>query len=357
MKTGDQTPLICYQEMTRASWRQFRPTTDGHVAAVSVDRRSQLALMDRRPSPSEIYYRPPAGVYWVDVSVHHAMLHLELPTAEGVFAFRAAIDVAWRISDPVRAVKDGVKLCEPIYRPFLERKLRDMSQEFEVGSFADAERHINTYFADRAVDLPSGVAMVRCIVKLAPEDSARNHIQQRTFDRHKAERRNAEHKAHLHGAELQHDWNTTAHGLAMQSLAHGQETAAVEQRHREELEQQRIAHYTSALQTGGIGVLALQLASSPADVSEVVQIMLHQKQLDLESARDVLNTLMEQRLITRRDVQDVMAPISKVIADRLNPTASLAHREPLPELAAPPVGPVGQVEESEGLDEDESDHD
>ncbi|GAB0107428.1 hypothetical protein JMUB6875_64220 [Nocardia sp. JMUB6875] len=332
---------------------------DGHTAAVSVDSRGQLVLMNRRPSASESYYRPASGVYWVDVAVQYARLQLELPTAEGVFAFHAAIDVAWRISDPVQAIKDRLSEGEAVYRPFLERKLRDMSQEFEVDRFADAERHINTYFTDRTVDLPSGVALLRCMVTLAPEESARNHIQERTFDRRRTERRNAEHTAHLHGAELQRDWNAAAHGLAMQSAKQGQDIAALEQRHSAELEQQRILHYTKALQSGGVGILALQLASNPADVSEVVQIMLRQKQLDFEGARGVLDALMEQRLITRRDVQDILAPTSKVIADRLSPapTVAPAYHEPFSELAASPATTAEEAEKIEDPDEDDPDHD
>ncbi|WP_280396122.1 hypothetical protein [Nocardia brasiliensis] len=324
MSTHDVTSLIRYEEMTRVTWRKFRPIVGAYFAAVAVDRRGDLRLVERRPAASEVYYSPPPGVFWVDVSVHRAPLKLELPTMEGVFGFRAEVDLSWQIRKPIEAVRDKLASGEDVYRPFLENQLRNLSRQFEADRFPDAEQHINTHFVDRSIDLPSGVTLLDCKVKLAPEDSTLIHIQQRTHDRRQEERREAAHKAQLHDVHLQHDETETEHRLAVQNAMHMQDIATLEQRHRLELERQRMDFYAAALQAGELGAISLKLASNREDVNEVIQLLMQQRQLDFESAHGALKALLEQRLVNRRDVQDIMARATKVVADHWSKTPQTA---------------------------------
>ncbi|MFC9997133.1 hypothetical protein [Nocardia sp. NPDC127526] len=336
MSANDPTPLIHYKDMTRATWRKFRPTPDGYAAAVSQDRRGQLMLMDRRPVASEIFYSPPPVLFWVDVSVHHTSLNLDVPTAEGVFDFHAAVDLSWRIGNPVEAVRTNLASGELVYRPFLENRLREICRRFETAQFSDAEQHLNTYFTDRSVDLSCGVVLLDCKVKLAPEESTLIHIQQRTRDRWKEERREADHKAQLHDVHLQHDENETDHSLALQNVRFKQEIVELEQRHVLELERQRMDFYAVALQAGDFGAISLKLASNREDVNEVIQLLMRQRQLDFESAHGALKALLDQRLVNRRDVQDIMARATKVIADHWTQLPQAGPAEQPQQLAASP---------------------
>ncbi|MFE7719706.1 hypothetical protein ACFU44_11775 [Nocardia rhizosphaerihabitans] len=279
-------------------------------------------LIDRRLSASEVFYSPPAGVFWVDVGVHHESNQYELPTAEGVFNFIAEVDVSWRVGDPVQAVDDRAASGEAVYRPFLEQELRRISREFGLDQFSQAELRINGHFADRTIELPCGITLLSCVVKLAPESSTHSHLRQATYDRRKEQRRAAEHESLLRTGLLKQTENETRHDLALQSTRHDHEIAELEERHRLELEQLRMSFYTEALQSGDLGVLTFRLSANRDDVDDVIQLMMRQRKLDFETAHSALNSLLEQRMVNKRDVQDIMARASKIMADSWSPTSA-----------------------------------
>ncbi|MGW6427608.1 hypothetical protein ACWF82_33470 [Nocardia sp. NPDC055053] len=342
--------------MERAAWRTFRPPTDGH-AAVSVDRAGELLLLTRRPSAGEVFFGRPVGVHWVDVAVHHEPCKFDLPAAEGVFSFTAEVDTAWQVTDPVKAVKDHPASGEQVYRPFLERELRRLSREYQVEGFAVAERDINEHFAGRVFELGCGITLLSCSVKLAPESSTHAYIQEATFDHRKAQRRAAEHDARLHTAQLQLSENESQHGLRLQTSHQDYELVKLAQRRDLELEQQRMSFYAEALQGGELSVLAYRLASNRDDVNEVIALMMRQKQVDFDAAHGMLNALLDQSLVNKRDVQDIMARATAVIADHLGPAALGTGPEvpPKPELAASPMSAL--VQEAEVLDRSDDDDD
>lgn len=310
--------------------------------------------MDRRPAASEIFYDPPPVVFWVDVSVHHANLQLELPAAEGVFDFLATVNLSWRIGNPVEAVRARLASGEPVYRPFLENRLREITRRFDSAQFSDAEQYINTYFDDRTVDLACGVTLLDCKVKLAVEENTRIHIQQRTHDRWNLERREANHKYQLHDVHLQQDENETEHRLALQNARFKHDIAGLEQKHKLELERQRMDFYAAVLQGGDEGAIALKLASNREDVNEVIQLLMRQRQLDFESAHGALKALLDQRLVNRRDVQDIMARATKIIADHWSKTPQLAvPAEQAQQLTASPKPVEGSAHVVDGSDDED----
>ncbi|WP_278263546.1 hypothetical protein [Nocardia sp. AG03] len=317
--------------------------------AVSVGRGSDLAVADRRLSAAEAYYSPPLAMYWVDVGVHHAVDKFDLPTAEGVFTFAAEADLSWRISDPVRAVADRTSSGEAVYRPFLAQEFRRLSRDFDPDQFAEAEKCINEHLGDRSFELTCGVTLLGCAVRLRPGASTHTHLREAGLDKRRAQRREAAHSALMHSAELHRVEDATLHDLTRQNRAHRRELTELEQQHQLILEQQRMSVYADALQTGELGVLALRLATNREDVNQVIQLMMDQKKLDFDSARLTLNALLEQRLVSRRDVQDIMSHATKLVAGQLNPRAMVGASVPpkSPELTAL-VKPA--VEEAEIVD-------
>ncbi|WP_336081107.1 hypothetical protein [Nocardia sp. SSK8] len=341
MFTDGPSPLIRYVEMNRTSWRRFRPAAGGHLVAVSVGRGSDLAIVDRRLSAAEAYYSPPQAVYWVDVGVHHAVEKFDLPTAEGVFIFVAEADLSWRISDPVRAVADRTSSGEAVYRPFLAQEFRRLSRGFDPDQFVQAEECINDHLGGRSFELACGITLLSCAVRLRPGASTHTHLRETGLDKRRAQRREAVHSALMHSAGLHRVENATLHDLVRQNTTHRREITELEQHHQLILEQQRMGVYADALQTGELGVLALRLATNREDVNQVIQLMMDQKKLDFDSARLTLNALLEQRLVNRRDVQDIMAHATKLVAGQLSPRGPVSAVPPkspeLTILAKPPV--------------------
>ncbi|WP_327109678.1 hypothetical protein OHB12_17505 [Nocardia sp. NBC_01730] len=355
--TIDRTrQLIQYAEVQRSAWRAFRPPTDGH-AAVSVDRAGSLTLLTRQPSAGEIFFRPPMGVYWVDVAVHHNSCRFDLPTAEGVFTFTAEVDVTWRVVDPEKAVKDRPATGELVYRPYLEQQLRRLSREYQVEHFAVAEREINDHF-DKPIALDCGISLLSCSVKLSPEAGTHAYLQEATFDHRKAQRREAEHGARMHTAHLQSSENETQHGLQLQTSHQSYELTKFAQQRSLELEQQRMSFYAEAIERGDLSPLAHRLASNRSDVNEVIGLMMQQKQVEFDAAHAMLKALLNQNLVNKRDVQDILAHASAAIADQVNP-ASVGSGSVAPPKAELVVSPMAALmQNAEVLDRsDENDDD
>lgn len=353
MLADGPSPLIRHVEMNRASWRRFRPAAAGHLVAVSVGRGSALAVVDRRLSAAEAYYNPPLAVYWVDVGVHHEIGKFDLPTAEGVFTFAAEADLSWRISDPVRAVADKTSSGEDVYRPFLAQEFRRLSRGFEPDQFAQAEKCINDHLGGRSFELTCGVTLLSCAVRLRPGASTHTHLREAGLDKRRAERREAVHSALMHSAGLHRVENATLHDLARQSTVHHREISELEQHHQLMLEQQRMGVYAEALQTGEFGVLALRLATNREDVNHVIRLMMDQKKLDFDSARLTLSALLEQRLVNRRDVQDIMVHATNLVAGHLSPRGrAVPPKSPELTIMAKPT-----VEEAEIIDTPTADGD
>ncbi|MGW4094053.1 SPFH domain-containing protein [Nocardia sp. NPDC004750] len=354
--TIDRTrQLVQYAAVQRSAWRTFRPPVDGH-AAVSVDRAGRLTLLTRQPSAGEIFFRPPTGVYWVDVAVHHNSCRFELPTAEGVFTFTAEVDVTWRVADPEKVVKDRPATGEQVYRPYLERQLRRLSREYQVEHFAIAEREINDHF-DKPIALDCGISLLSCTVKLSPEASTHAYLQEATFDHRKAQRREAEHGARMHTAQLQSSENESQHGLQLQTSHQSYELTKFAQQRSLELEQQRMSFYAEAIQRGDLSPLAYRLASNRSDVNEVIGLMMQQKQVDFDAAYAMVKALLNQNLVNKRDAEDILTYVSAAFADQVNPasvgTGSVAP--PKPELVVSPMAAL--VQDAEVLDRSDDDDD
>lgn len=356
----DVRPLVRYVEMDRAAWRKIRPSSSGHTAVVLVGRDGRLLLVERRLSASEVFYSPPAGIFWVDVGIHHESIQLELPTAEGVFCFLAEVDVAWRVRDPKRAVDDRITIGAEVYRPFIEHEFRQVSRGYHLHQFVLAEQRINGHFADREIKLSGGISLLTCRVRLALEPSGQSHLRQLTYDARKQQRRDAEHEATLHMAELAKAEENARHELALQDARHRHEIAELEEKYRLELEQMRMSFYAQALESGDLGALTFRLAANREDVAEVIDLMMREKQMDFETAHSALRVLLEQRMVNKRDVQDIMARATKIIAEGWRPAsaaivsaASESSREPT--MLAKSAAAQSDVETR--LDDDHDDDD
>ncbi|MQY29194.1 hypothetical protein [Nocardia aurantia] len=352
MSANGRSDLLQYARMTWADWWKFRPVSGGHWVTVTMDAAGELRPIDRRPTT---FINLPTGVYWVDTSIHHASLRLELPAAEGVLNFLADVDLSWRIVNPVQAVQDRVVNGENIYRPFVEHELRVRSRRFEAARFTEAEEHVNNTFVVRPVELPCGAALLNCKVRLRPEPDTFGHLKQRIFDARAAEHRAAENRAQLNAVRLTMQENEAEHGLASQSARFEHELAALAERNRLELEQAGIAHYAKTLQDGGIEMLlALRLASGRTDVDDVIQMVMTERKVDLDTAKGIVEALLGQRLYNKRDVAPLMAGVSAVIQKQVkHPPLGAPTPEPARQLTG--SNPVSDADESDDADDDSDD--
>ncbi|MBF6090779.1 hypothetical protein [Nocardia cyriacigeorgica] len=322
MNPNNPEALVRYMGMSSESWRQFRPQSDGYWLTVSVDRRGHLATIDRKPVG--IFGTRPTGVFWVNVAVHHASFEVEVPSSENALNFLVQTHLAWRVTDPIAAIRANVRAPELVYRPVVEQHMRAMCRQFDVDRFLDAEGQINTFFASRPIELGHGLTLLECRVQLRPDAETLGHLRTRTLDRRAAERRLVEHHSLLRDVEFKHEENGASHTLAMQSAQFEHEVAALKGRNSITREKLRVDHYMQALSEGDLSMFALQLASRRDDVGEVIQQLIVQHNLNKDSAREIVTALIRKGMLNKRDSDQLLSRVNALIDSAITPTVTAA---------------------------------
>ncbi|RDI69032.1 SPFH domain-containing protein [Nocardia pseudobrasiliensis] len=311
MNANNPEVLIYYSEMSVESWRRFRPQSDGYWLTVSLDRNGRLVPIGRKLSGP--FASRPTGVFWVNVAVHHASFQVEVPTSEHTLNFVVQAHLSWRITDPVRAIRDNVRAAELVYRPIVEQHLRAMGRQFDVDRFLDAEQHVNSFFASRTLELGCGLTLLECRVQLRPDAETLSHLRRRTLNQRAEERRLAEHHVTLRDAEFEHE---IANLKGQNSIAR---------------EQIRMEHYLSALRDGDLSLFALQLASRRDDVGKVIDQLIVQRDVNTQSAREIITLLLDKGMLNKRDGDQLLAKVNALIDSATKPT-SVAGSDSAPDI-------------------------
>ncbi|NGY58089.1 hypothetical protein G7043_03980 [Lentzea sp. NEAU-D13] len=324
-------PLITKLEPSRSDLFRDRPMPGGERATVYLDRRGQLYQSDRPLTAGEITINRPRSVYLVDTSVHPYTLALDLPAQEDAFPFHAEVTARWRIGDPCEAVKTRLAEAGHVLAPYLRQTLREISNSYAIEERPAAERAMLRYFSDQGpLMLPQGVLLVHCSVSLSLDGPALEELQNRKRHEWSAQQYVRQSTSIQQNAEL-----TRAQETNRQALERA------EADHQLRLTQRRMDFYHRALEGGQESLVALQLASSPAEVNNVLALFMQRDRLDFETAKELLSSLLDNGLVTHGDVQSIMSQASSVIANQLS-RASLGLPAPsggLPIAAPPPARP------------------
>ncbi|MFI5784024.1 hypothetical protein [Nocardia sp. NPDC051570] len=301
MNANNPELLVYYSAMSIESWRQFRPQSDGYWLTVSLDHSGRLVPIERKSAG--IFASRPIGVFWVNVAVHHSSFQVEVPASEHTLNFVVQTHLSWRITDPLRAIRDNVRAAEFVYRPIVEQHLRAMGRQFDVDRFLDAEQHVNSFFASHPIELGHGLTLLECRVQLRPDAETLGHLRHRTLDRRAAERRLAEHHVALHDAKFEH------------------EVADLKGQNHIAREQLRMEHYRGALREGDLSMFALQLASRRDDVGKVIEQLIAQQDINKQSAREIITLLLDKGMLNKRDGDQLLAKVNALIDSATKPTA------------------------------------
>ncbi|MDX8031055.1 hypothetical protein SK803_12580 [Lentzea sp. BCCO 10_0856] len=311
--------LITKLEPSRSDLFRDRPMPGGERATVYLDRRGQLYQSDRPLTAGEIAINRPRSVYLVDTSVHPYTLVLDVIAQEDAFPFHAEVMARWRIGNPCEAVQTSLVDAGHVLAPYLRQTLSEISTSYAIEERSAAERAMIRYFSDQGpLMLAQGVQLVHCSVSLTLDGPALEELRKRK----------------------QHEWNAQEYARQTTALHQNAELEKVQERtrhtreraeteHQLTLTQRRMVFYGEALAGGQDSLVALQLASSPAEVNNVLALFMQRDRMDFETAKDLLNSLLENRLVNHSDVQGIMSQASSVIANQLS-RASLGLPAPAP---------------------------
>lgn len=311
-------PLVTQTKPTRSGLLKDRPAPSGDLAVVFLDRRGRLRHITRTLTPGEIVIDRPRVLYQVDTAEHQSTYTLELPAQEDALGFRAQAQATWRVTDPCEAVNTKLTDADPLVRPHLERTLRAISRTFSVEQRQDAERAMLDHFANRGPEqLPQGVSLIRCALTLDLDESTMQHLKGRVQHRRTQEKRFNEHDIRTQDTSLSIKEDKHLQELIKQQADFNLERTRAEEEHRLALEKMRMSFYVDALDAGHMNLIALRLATNRDDVNDVISLFMNQRQVDYDAARGMLTALLENNLVNRKDVADIMARATTVVADQL----------------------------------------
>ncbi|UOZ11330.1 hypothetical protein [Amycolatopsis sp. WQ 127309] len=320
-------PIVRTVAVSRTSLRKDNPATSGHSAVVYVTKSGEYRLGTGRLTMGELWLATPREMFLVDIQPRYETYAMELPSQEEAFYFAASVRVTWHVHDPIAAVK--AQKVEPyaIIRDILERRLRDVTRDFEVEQSASAERKIEHLFGHQVIRISDVVDVTSCSAVLALEESTREHIAKRT-------QRIRDRETELGAQELR-----------VLHAEHERTLENMKEKHDLELKQERLRFYAEVLREGDINVLALRLAGNKEDIQDVLELWKDQKQLDYDRSLTVLNTLLEARLVTRRDVAGLLADAND----------TLVGKPGVPEPPKPVTAKSSRADLDDEDDEDEDD--
>jgi hypothetical protein len=165
------------------------------------------------------------------------------------------------------------------------------------------------------------VFVTRCTVELSLDEQTQEHVASRTFAVRSRETRDLEHEAAKQESMLSQREALLSNQLERQTAEHLQELAEMAEKHERQLLEERMAFYANALAGGNFNLIALKLADSNEDVDEVIGLIMRQRNLDFEGARGMLTSMIEEGLVNRSQVQDILARINTVMNDHLTKPA------------------------------------
>lgn len=304
-------PLVFRQEMSPTGAFN-RPVSGGEFASVYLSRRSEL--LHRPVNWAEASTM--RAVYLVDTSVHVSPYRLDLPAQEDAFSFIGEVLAHWQIDDPCEAVRTSLADADPVVRGHLVKTLRDLSRGFSIEDRANAEVAASRQLAV-SVQLPQGLLLRECTVTLSLDEHTKKILQARKRHEWATQERSREHDARTRDSQLLAIEQKMQLQLEANRADFELQRKQLEEEHRMHLEKVRMEHYGKALAEGPMALVALRLANRPEDVNEVIAMFMQQYKLDFEAARGMLNSLLENGLVNRSNVADIMARSTAVIADRL----------------------------------------
>ncbi|MEU6155069.1 hypothetical protein ABZ816_34295 [Actinosynnema sp. NPDC047251] len=306
-------------DLTYAELWKKRPVPRPDQATVYLDRHGKYQHLTH-----QLGFGDGAGlraVFLVDTSVFNRHLVLRVPSAERAYSFIAQVDASWRITDPVAAVETNLTDAEFIVKAYLTRKLREITVEHAIEEVAVAEQEVHQAFGfTHKRTLKQGLGLLDCGVALSLDDSTAGEVRRRKEHTRALAARRRENEATRADLDLRAIEQRAQLDLEAQRAVFELERQKRQQEHELTMKRVEMEFYADAIKNDEMNLIGLKLAAHPDQVNEVIALFMQQRRLDFEGARGLLNSLLDNGLVSRGNVADIMAKATAVIANRLSDT-------------------------------------
>ncbi|WP_369200461.1 PE-PGRS family protein [Streptomyces sp. PU-14G] len=286
-------PVLTVRQLSRFDHRREYSRIDNALVFTTDKGAYDVYLPPHRPARSLFSAKRYTAVYEVDMGVHTCTASLLLPSDNDAFDFTAHVEMTWQVSRPEQFVHSGERNVPTCLRLRLEQLMYPVSRAFSVDRSADAERAVCRAVA-AAGELGEDAGLrTSYAVRLRLDDAAIAHQQELRRIRYADEQLGWSHDLAMREDRLRAEQSTEQarceHELVM---LRGRQQEDVR-----ELEAEKVRHYESYLQRGGVAMWALHLAQNPED-SRLVMENLRKDQMDLirNQASVALQVLKEGKL-------------------------------------------------------------
>ncbi|MFG1916684.1 CHAT domain-containing protein [Micromonospora sp. NPDC048898] len=186
---GPAIPLILSAEPVR--WFMPPPSHGPSAAIVYSTRQDGLEVADSgrlmawwHPGFMARY----ATRYEVDISDHSVVVDLRLPTEGGAYHFEASIAVGFRVTDPARIVRRGVRDAAVLVREFLLGTCRPITSRYAIDEVIRAEAAIRRRLG-QDTSVPDGITLRLKSVRLSLDERVGRYVREREWKRAQDDRR------------------------------------------------------------------------------------------------------------------------------------------------------------------------
>jgi hypothetical protein len=240
-------PIVDARPLSRLHFLHRKVPAPPWVARVFVLANGRLVdfAWDRQPTAGELLWGGFRTCYEVDMSLRRLRLAITLPSAGDAFAFRAEVDVQWRVTDPKRVVAAGVTDVRKVLEPLLLDGLRQATRSTQAFDVEVAEKAANAQFGP--------------------------------------------------------DWLAADHGLWTKVLVRLRMDQQKEESVRLEAE---VEAYKTLIAGGDLNQFALQLAKNPEQVEAVVRLLVQDRDIHRKQVYDFISQLLESDALDRWQIED-----------------------------------------------------
>ncbi len=316
-------PLILNVEpVTKENWNK---SAEAHISVVYTDADGNI--LDGRPSKWSAG-RTYRTRYEVDRSTHTRKARLDttrLQSSGGLYSFDADVDIKFAGTKPTTIVRSRITDALPIIYGHLVRIFWPVTQTFEITQAREAEAELNKLLRDPR-ELPEGITILECFVRLTPEAKAKQHLLDIEAAAQSVRVGDAQHKADTAAAKRQNELNRINQQARID--AEGLEHAALADR-----------------PVDVRGMILNHVARHPDQTQYATEMLLRyeaaiSEKQDTDDKRfmDLVRYMSEQGLLQPVDVQHMLRGPA---VSRMQEIAAPAPRQISPPLARPAVQKSG----------------
>ena len=285
--TDTYNPILAKEDIRQRSPFEKRLVPEANTALVFY-REGQTPLViepgGQAPLRGELMFGKYNWLYKVDKSEFFWNFQCNLPSKTNAFNFKADVQLNCSVIDPAMIVQRNITDVRQIVQPLIVEAMKAKSREYEVDESNIAEEPIRVHVNQRVYD--EGFQLNRFVLDLSSERQITDMIREKEIVKRSSELEKTKivEKSDVERTYLQKD-------TELERLKMEQDKVQLERL------QFKMDFYNTALQSGSLMMLAMQLAKSPDDVLVVAQLISQQDQFAANNHLNILKVMLQEDAI------------------------------------------------------------